>query len=71
MVRLRKRHQGGYVGLIALLVAVVLISLFMVTALRSSLGPIREASGTSTSTEQNAIQAAENVKKLLESRNKF
>jgi len=66
----RENQAGGYAGLIALLIVVALASVLLVMSLRSSLGPLRTEDGIATTTSQDAIQAAEEAKKLIENNNR-
>lgn len=66
-----KEKNEGFVGLIALLIMVCISAVLLVMSLKSSLGPVSvlTSTGTGTTTAENPIQAAQNVKKLIERQN--
>ena len=66
----KENQTGGHAGLITLLIVVALASVLLVMSLRSSLGPLRTEDGIATTTSQDAIQAAEEAKKLIENNNR-
>lgn len=64
-----RKRDSGFVGIIAVLVVAALAAIILAKSLQSSFSPVNVPAGAGTSTAENAIQAAERVKKILETQN--